>query len=290
MALPNNGLLTFQMVIAEFGRPNNKSLSQYYGVAPGIPTSGELSLSMFYGKSNSFSFTISANSIRPNIRQLATNAGWNGAAALICNITAPLINTLDLGTTPYPNGLLLNIGANTLIGGVRGGVSGTSGIGGQSGFPALITRIPVMIDNRGRINGGGGGGSAGSDRWVRYGGSSTRYTSNDGFGGSGQGFFGPNDLTVFDRGFGSSATEVMYPGAVLGGQTKPYAQGGSGGDGGVWGVAGKQGSYVTREGGSYSEAGTDWYPAPAGQPGASVDGNSHVQWVNYGVRNGPLIN
>lgn len=48
--LPSSGQLSFSQVIAEFNNPAARSMNQYYGVAPGVPTSGQLSLSHFYGK------------------------------------------------------------------------------------------------------------------------------------------------------------------------------------------------------------------------------------------------
>ena len=52
MALPNSGLITMADIAAEFGGAAPHSLSEYYGVAPGVPTSGLISMADFYGTSS----------------------------------------------------------------------------------------------------------------------------------------------------------------------------------------------------------------------------------------------
>lgn len=54
MVMPSSGPISMAQAHAEFGR--GYSLSAYYGCAPGVPTSGIISLSDLYGKSNIPSF------------------------------------------------------------------------------------------------------------------------------------------------------------------------------------------------------------------------------------------
>ena len=49
-ALPNSGAISMGQIKGEFNKGN--SLSGYYGAASGIPTSGAISYSDFYGKSS----------------------------------------------------------------------------------------------------------------------------------------------------------------------------------------------------------------------------------------------
>ena len=49
MVLPTSGNIILSEIQAEFGGSNPASLSEYYGVADGVPTSGEISTSDFYG-------------------------------------------------------------------------------------------------------------------------------------------------------------------------------------------------------------------------------------------------
>jgi len=51
MALPNSGQLSLDDIQTEFGGTNPIGLSEYYGVADGIPASGTIDVSDFYGAS-----------------------------------------------------------------------------------------------------------------------------------------------------------------------------------------------------------------------------------------------
>tara|TARA_B100000212_G_scaffold134203_1_gene100877 strand:- start:1019 stop:1552 length:534 start_codon:yes stop_codon:yes gene_type:complete len=62
MALQSSGAISLQDIQNEFGGSHPISLSEYYGVASGIPSSGQISISQFYGKSGvtterSYTFT-----------------------------------------------------------------------------------------------------------------------------------------------------------------------------------------------------------------------------------------
>lgn len=52
MALQTSGAISLANVQTEFGGVNPISISEYYGKVAGIPASGTISLSHFYGKSN----------------------------------------------------------------------------------------------------------------------------------------------------------------------------------------------------------------------------------------------
>ena len=56
-ALPSSGPLSMSQIQGEFGGSNPISLSEYYGAAAGVPSSGTISISDFRGKSNSFNLT-----------------------------------------------------------------------------------------------------------------------------------------------------------------------------------------------------------------------------------------
>ena len=51
MTLQSSGAISLANVQTEFGGSNPISISEYYGVASGVPSSGTISLSNFYGKS-----------------------------------------------------------------------------------------------------------------------------------------------------------------------------------------------------------------------------------------------
>ncbi len=51
MALPSSGQLSLDDIQTEFGGSNPIGLSEYYGVASGVPSSGTIDISDFYGTS-----------------------------------------------------------------------------------------------------------------------------------------------------------------------------------------------------------------------------------------------
>lgn len=67
MTIKSSGTLAISEIYDEFGGTSPHSLSEYYGAAAGIPTSGQISISDFYGKS----------AIPPTL-QLAPSLRWVG--------------------------------------------------------------------------------------------------------------------------------------------------------------------------------------------------------------------
>lgn len=223
-----------------------------------------------------FEFTLSSNSIDPNISDLALAAGWNGLSALVVNITAPLINRLILSGLSFPNGIRLNISASTLIGGMAGGGD------------AFTTNVPVTINNLGTIAGGGGNGGGGG--YATATGSGGTINGYGGSGGNGQGFISQS-LTIVANTAGSPGTSASWApsgGGSFGGGTGPYSvTGGNGGGGGQWGMGGASGGNAS-VGGSPSASST-YPPYGGGNPGAAVRGNTHVTWIATGTRLGIVI-
>lgn len=144
----------------------------------GVP-SGAISLSNFYGKSNSFAFTISTNQTNANLRTLAVNAGWNQSSNVLATVNAGVtIRSTATGTPAltingsWPGGVrLVNNGTIFAQGGAGGGGGrvgpppaygpqplGGTGQPGFAGGTALAVSVPVTIQNAGTIAGGGGGG------------------------------------------------------------------------------------------------------------------------------------
>ena len=58
MALPTSGPLSINDIAVEFGGSVPHSLSEYYGVAAGIPASGTIAIDDFYGKSSNLTIPI----------------------------------------------------------------------------------------------------------------------------------------------------------------------------------------------------------------------------------------
>lgn len=219
-----------------------------------------------------FYISITASVANPNIRALATARGWDGRRRLIVNITAPLINTLDTGATPYPGGLRINIGGSTRIGGTSNG--GTA-------FHARVA-CEVAAAAGSIISGGGARGGNGGDASAYYG--SVNVFAYGGGGGTGQGFADASSLTITPAG-GSNPGQYSSQG-VVGGTL--YAQGGASGSGGTWGSNGAYGAA-----GSYggpNNGGTANPGQSPSSPGIAVDGNSRVTWISLPTFQGARVN
>lgn len=91
MALPSSGPLSMAQIATEFGGAVPHSLSEYYGAAAGVPTSGQISISDFYGKSNIVATRVTVTQGVSNNPWLMTDRrgygqpvlgdGWFGAIA-----------------------------------------------------------------------------------------------------------------------------------------------------------------------------------------------------------------
>jgi hypothetical protein len=165
MALQTSGAIALSNIQSEFGGANPISLSEYYrnGAyvppgATGIPTSGAIDISDFYGADNQFAFNITSDTANADIRALAIAAGWDEATRLIANVNAGV--TLYYGASlagSFPSGVsLINSGNITGVGG---------GGGGGAGGTALNITTSDTVDitnNSGAFIAGGGGGGGGS--------------------------------------------------------------------------------------------------------------------------------
>ena len=88
MALPSSGALSLNQIQTEFGGSNPISLSEYYSVAGGVPSSGTISINNFYGTS---ALTLTTNPANGTDSDLAVGAG-NTATATV-SITSNLAVT-----------------------------------------------------------------------------------------------------------------------------------------------------------------------------------------------------
>lgn len=286
MALPASGTISISQISVELGRASTATTSLGETASRNLAgvASGTISMSNFYGKSNTFSFTISSHQDRANLRTLALNAGWNGSSAVQATLasgvwiysatTATPALTIDGswpgGVTFINNGYVAGMGGNGGQGIIGGAASGGGGT-------ALSLGSYVTIYNYGYIAGGGGGGGGGGA------GTSGSYTYAGGGGGGG----GRTGLA--NSAGGAGGTSVVYgspggsgtssgQGAGGAGAVSSGTSGGRGGDGGGWGAAGAGGA--AGSGGSPGTAG--------GAAGYCTSGNGYITWAVTGNRYGPL--
>jgi hypothetical protein len=293
MALPASGSLSIQQINAEFGRGNN--LNSYRGTTwytdaggSGTFSSGSLSISDFYGKratSPLFSFTISSNQDRANLRTLALNAGWNGSSTVQATLAGGVwIYSASTGQAAltidgsWPGGVTFINNGNVIGMGGDGGLSPTAGLGvaGGGGGTGLAVGTYVTIQNNSNIGGGGGGGGGGGT------GALGTYAYYRGGGGGG----GRTGLQNSSGGAGYNAGGAGTSGGPGGGgaglvNTPGTYYGGNGGSGGGWGSSGAAGA--SGMAGTVPTAG-----GAGGGGGLAVSGNGYITWSATGNRYGGL--
>lgn len=149
MTLPLSGPISLLDIQNEFGGSNPISISEYYGVAAGIPSSGQISLADFYGASSA------------PVLSYVTTVGNNDTGA-----DPNSLGTVSLGATASNRYTILCIGAiaNSAFTATIGGLSATSivqvrftGDDSYSGIlicdtSSLGTSANITIDNDSYIN------------------------------------------------------------------------------------------------------------------------------------------
>lgn len=226
MTLQTTGPISLGNIAAEFGDTAPHSLSEFYGVASGIPTTGAIGIGSFYGVSSQFVATITSNVQELNLRTWLVSLGWNQTAPVVVTVASGVYiwsdNTanaaLNMGGS-YPGGLtLINNGFIIGKGGDGGYMVASTGayVNPTAGGPAITLTGPISIDNtNGYIGGGGGGGSHFNT------GTADRLNSAPGGGGAGGGVGGAAVA-------GSQRSDNTSPSLVQGGFGQPGAIGQNG--------------------------------------------------------------
>lgn len=124
MTLPSSGTLYLSQIQSEFGGSNPAYLSEYYGAASGVPSSGTIYISHFYGKSNvirepasGYNYRLSTGSgYKPMAGDYYYGAGfdfwdtsrlvWNGATIWSTNDYYPQFTQVNVGGWTYVKGPL----------------------------------------------------------------------------------------------------------------------------------------------------------------------------------------
>ena len=285
MALQSSGAISLANIASEFGGSTPHSLSEYYGVASGVPGSGTISFSNFYGTSSVITVTRSSNGTNI-ILSSEFGSNWTANIAKVYNIN----NGVTLGGSGQEAlqvsagmGGSLTINNAGEIQGYHGtGGSGGSGCstpgcqagngsaGGNGGIAIYVhSGANPTINNTGAIRGGGGGGGGG--------------------GGSGQAPFIFSMIPAFNgtaggtgQGYNQSNTNASTAGNYY-----SYGGGGTGGNGGTWGNNGGAGGdgHNLQTSGTWGAAGIPGDGAAGGSAGAAITGSSR-SLNNSGTING----
>lgn len=319
MALPASGNITLLDLVAEFGGSPTHELTEYYrggAYVPdvpansGVPTSGLIGLTSFYGAVNRQLVTITISANQTNyVLNTAKVAGYTAGimdVTLVINSGVYISGSstggyaLDVDTS-WAGGDTISIVNNGFIvgmGGAGGAGSGwAAGSAGGPGGPAFRAQRPVNLTNNGTIGGGGGGGGGGQGRYtstVEKGVTSYYWTGGGGGGGgrssivanSGAGAAGGSANATYTRAAAAGAIGTSSAGGAGGlgavSSAPLAATAGTGGTGSSWGVsgaAGGAGSGLISAGGPYMGGGA----------GVAVSGNANINWVLFGTRLGPIV-
>lgn len=313
MALQTTGAISLGDVEGEFGGSAPTSLSEYYSADTGVPASGEISLSDFYGTSNrvTINLAISANTNNYNIyTQASADPTYSaGKTDVILTVNARLGSTStsnpSLDTGVFASGDTIKLVNNDRIMG-KGGLGGNggnsganAGANGGNGGTAIKLQFPITIDNQDRINGGAGGGGGGGGAYGR-GRQSTKhgqyYTATAGGGGGGGGA-GRTQSAGGSGGSGASAGTAGSNSTQLnggaGGSGGSYsvsyasAYGGDGGDGGGQGANGSNGTAGSASG-NYGTTSTG-AGGTGGAAGLAIQTNGNsITYITTGTINGAV--
>ena len=283
MALQASGNeIKYSQIIAEFGTPTNGGLGEYrlsggedvgsltdIPLDIGIPTSGEIKFSDFYGKRLNQIVDLYSSSVDETFRQDAKDRWEDGEVHVVGSTktskTKPPDTTDDrviihvnqqigsskskqkhcaVKTGKWDSGTILEIEV-----GPNGGIYGSGGNGGKggkakigdggnggTGSSALGIEYACTINNLGVIQAGyGGGGGGGGRKQTTNGGKkkpTKKHGSTGGGGGGGDGFAAGNAGLCTDDAYGKGTDGTDGGAGTLSGKASGGTGGNYGGDGG----------------------------------------------------------
>jgi hypothetical protein len=196
MPLPTTGPLNFTNIQNEFGGTTPISLSEYYALASGLPTSGQISISQFYGKS----FVV--------VETITSSRTWTPKVNLARFIHIYVVGAGGSGGHGWP---ARNVGLYGNTDGVAGGTGGGAGGVAYSVIPASAassSTITIGVGGAGNSRTSEDGSVAGNNGTdTTFVGSSLNMRGGAGGGGSGaSATSGGGDSTSVRGGFGGSAS------------------------------------------------------------------------------------
>jgi len=258
MAIQSSGAVSLSELATEFGGTAPHSMSEYYrdaGLVPGnnsgVPTSGAISLTDFYGSVAALVLEVSSNTTAYNVLTAAVAAGYNAstdtlpiivnvAAGVTVSGTSSSVAGITTGALNANSDVTINIASTAEVCGFNGGVGGTGAAGGAGGpairFSVTGGQSTYTVVNNGVVGGGSGGGGGGGRAGTR----STQYYDNK-YGGY---YCAPPTFTGSKGANGASGTACRAQNGSSG-SSGTYAGGSSGctstsaGSGGAGGAAGK---------------------------------------------------
>ena len=245
MALQSSGAISLLDIATEFGGSTPHSISEYYGAASGVPSSGEISFDDFYGTSNVVDAVNEGNiNGQANIQEatvsdyISSGGTFNIPANFWIwsdNVATPAL-IIDIPCTVINNGNIIGKGGK---GGNGQGTNFNVAQNGEDGGDAIkinsgVSNVTITNASGAYIAGGGGGGGATQNGPDDAGG-------GGGAGGGNGGYSDNNHQTNFgtggqlnavgNDGTGSGAGDGGEGGGRGGGADDDSSRGGGGGGG-----------------------------------------------------------
>ena len=262
MALSSSGPIKFSQIKTEFGSSTGGTpvslgkyrVSETYGriqnmpLDAGIPQSGTISMSNFYGKRLNIVvnyYTNDENAPETGFQRYKNSTTNNQKAECVGEFREPPKNS---DNNPSTSGRTVWLHVNRLIGQTGGGSMGQSRCSFKTGNWQTGTDLRVVVGNEGNIRGRGGHGGAG------------------GFGRRGDGKSGESGSAAIGIQYTNAVASDPYGKCYLQGypQSQAYGGGGGGGGGGVSSQDIVKQTYSAGGGGGGGGAGI---PGGAGGPG-----------------------
>lgn len=276
----NGAPLKFSDLRGEFGGADPVSFSEYYRDAglvtdnnTGVPTSGTVKLSDFYGASKKFVLTLSSTTTNFDAVTALTAAGWGGSSYFEIVVNSAVwvysTNTANAALTvsgSFPYGFAVKNSGNIAGKGGRGGYYNSASdksLNGLPGGPALVvnnsylTAPMSILNNSGAYIAGGGGGGGGMNNGEVVGGGGGGAGGGDG----GQAYQTRGGFTLGSPGGGGGAGSAGTDGTGQGNGTVQSGGGGAGGGGGGYNL---DGISSTRDGGGSGAGGGRILPGTGG--------------------------
>ena len=146
MTLQSSGAISLYDVQVEFGGSNPIGIDEYYGRAAGIPASGTISLSNFYGKSAAAAYTWTQFSMGYRYTSIATNQDYYVGTTITPGSGGSPATFIINSTNLNPGYLQLYVGGSLSIT-FSGSQSNTSHVSSFGGSSLYFISYQVMNQN-----------------------------------------------------------------------------------------------------------------------------------------------
>lgn len=171
MALQSSGAISLLDIATEFGGSTPHSISEYYGAASGVPSSGQISFDDFYGTTsvidavNEGNINGQANIQEATVSDYISSGGTFSIPANFWiwsdNVATPAL-IIDIPCTIINNGNIIGKGGK---GGNGQGTNYNTAQNGEDGGDAIkinsgVSNVTITNNSGAYIAGGGGGGGA----------------------------------------------------------------------------------------------------------------------------------